>query len=148
MANQDMNIALTDAIHANDLDRVILEVENGADANGYETVIREDGRVDTYTHLYNSIYNIPIAEYLITNGADVNIVSGPWRWTPLHKAASHGTIDIIKILLDQCQDNISVDYEDIHGNTAAGLAIKKQRYEVVAYINNHINVPVKGVHDG
>jgi ankyrin repeat protein len=40
-----------------------------------------------------------IAEFLIANGAEVDLPGGPQRVTPLHLAAFHGKIDVLRVLL-------------------------------------------------
>lgn len=64
---------------------------------------------------------------LLASGADINI-SDIRGATPLHRAASKGNLEIVKLLLEKA-GIIKVDVKDIYGNTPLHLACEEDRQE-------------------
>lgn len=63
---------------------------------------------------------VSIAKLLLENGAQVN-VQDKFGNTPLHRAASQGHLDIIRLLLSQ--KGVRVDMNDQEGNTPLHVSL-------------------------
>ena len=50
-------------------------------------------------HVY--MVHLPIVEYLISKGANINVKDEYWKKTPLHYASGRGKADIIKYLISK-----------------------------------------------
>lgn len=61
------------------------------------------------------------------NGAYINVVDNRGA-TPLHRAASKGNIEIVKLLLSYRGD-LKIDATDFYGNTPLHLACEEDRQE-------------------
>ena len=114
-----------------DVGRVQSLIGEGADVNFR-------GRAG-YTPLYLAVLNghKDIAEFLILQGADPNIVSRGERpgIAPLHLAAFAGYTDIIELLV---LHGAAVNMETGRGRqTPLGIALKTGREEVVELIRKH-----------
>jgi len=70
----------------------------------------------------------------ILRGVDVNEVNDTYEWTRLHKAASMGNPEIVRILLESGADPAP---KDKWGMTALEQAEKEGHEEVAALIRNH-----------
>lgn len=68
--------------------------------------------------------DLDAARRLIARGADVNKTG----WTPLHYAATHGHLDVIRLLLEQ---HAYIDAESPNGSTPLMLAAKYGSREAV-----------------
>jgi len=128
---------LASFIHRGVLDRVIGLIESGIDVNGYLTCY---GNV--YTCLYMAVdqSQIAIIKYLISKGASINLVSGPEKWTPLHRAAADGNFEIIKLLMEHGAD---LTIKTCAGHVARDFAFGRNR-EIIEYLES-CEIPVKGV---
>ena len=70
----------------------------------------------------------------VLRGVDVNEVNDTYLWTPLHKAASMGSLDIVQILLDNGAD---LSPKDKWGKTALEQAEAEGHEEVAALIREN-----------
>lgn len=75
--------------------------------------------------------HIAVAEYLLLNGADVNVRAGPKSWGALHRAAHMGNVDMVSTLLYY---KANLDEADIDGNTPLALAIASASGDVVTLL--------------
>jgi ankyrin repeat protein len=106
-----------------DADMVGLLLKHGADPNGV-------GPAGT-TALMWAIPNLPVARVLVSRGANVNARSASER-TPLMVAASYpGTIDLLRLLLEQGADLRAQDRTGVNGLT---LAVRSSDVEVVRFL--------------
>jgi len=119
---------LLKAIRANDYKKVEKRLKKGTDVN-IEILESVNGR---------KIYTLPlclatargylqIADLLIAMGADIHHGNSDWS-PPLHSATFHGHLALLKMLLDR---RVSLDNQDIHGDTALNVAIKKRNLDAV-----------------
>jgi ankyrin repeat protein len=74
---------------------------------------------------------LEISRALIAAGADVNAAQHG-GWTPLHAAALHGNLPLVRLLLDA---GAKADAKNDTGQTAAGLAKTKNHQEVIALLH-------------
>ncbi|KAK4337151.1 hypothetical protein RND71_043369 [Anisodus tanguticus] len=120
--------ALLDAAKCGNLQRVIrlLTPEN---VNCKDT----EGRNSTALHLASGYNNIEVAEYLLQNGAHVNIPD-KGGLIPLHNAASYGHLDIAALLIKY---NTNVNATDRWGFTPLHEASQKGRTSLCALLLNH-----------
>jgi ankyrin repeat protein len=106
-----------------DTDMVGLLLEHGADPNGV-------GPAGT-TALMWAIPNLPVAKVLVSHGANVNAKSASER-TPVMVAASYpGTIDLLRLLIEQGTD---LRAQDRTGINALALAVRSSDVEVVRFL--------------
>jgi len=142
MANKATNHELFNAIINNDLPRLkhIISTPD-ININGYISNIMTGGKSFAYLYLAVQKENPDIIKHLIMAGANINIQSGTYDWTPLHYAACGGNELIIKILLEH---GASVDCQDKNMYTAADLAEFNGYYDMAEYIRSY-GVPVKWV---
>jgi len=135
------NEELDFAIRESNYDAIVRLIDNGVDVNEYNIYMTGGS---TFHHLYDSIYfeNLEIIKYLVSRGADINQVSGPLKWTALHRAATLGHFEIAKFLLESGADN---KMKDDNGNTAADLADYHMDSDMVEYIRSYEFELVKGV---
>jgi hypothetical protein len=75
--------------------------------------------------------HIALAEYLLLNGADVNVRAGPKSWSAMHRAAHTGNLDMVSTLLYY---KATIDEADIDGNTPLALAIASASGDVVTLL--------------
>lgn len=79
---------------------------------------------------------------LLENDADINITDTRAS-TPLHRAASKGNIEIVRIFLDYA-DKLRINNKDVYGNTPLHLACEEDRQEVaVLLVENGADVETK-----
>jgi len=136
-----MDVANNDLITAHtqrDWDGVKRAVDAGADINVYPT--RSGNK---YTILYESIFlnHYDMAQYLISKGASVDLVSGPEEWTTLHLAISHKSIKMIKLLLDNGAD---IEIKNIYGKTPYDFALESNEKYIIECVESY-GFPTKGV---
>jgi ankyrin repeat protein len=74
-----------------------------------------------------------MVESLLSNGAKVNIAQDG-GWTPLHQAAAHGQMEIMKLLLDRKAD---VNAESDDGTTPLRMAHNKGFSEAAEMLQQH-----------
>jgi ankyrin repeat protein len=76
---------------------------------------------------------LEIARALVAAGADVNATQHG-GWTPLHAAALHGNLPLVRLLLEA---GAKADVKNDAGQTPAGLAKTKNHKEVIALLARH-----------
>lgn len=74
---------------------------------------------------------LEISRALIAAGAEVNVTQHG-GWTPLHAAALHGNLPLVRLLLDA---GAKADARNDTGQTPAGLAKTKNHKEVIALLD-------------
>lgn len=74
-----------------------------------------------------------VARYLISQGANVNIEDNIGR-TPIFHAAASGTIDALKVLVEEGHANIH--HRDKYGNTAFSIADAADMWECTLYLHS------------
>ncbi len=74
-----------------------------------------------------------MAELLIANGADVNIINNH-QHTPLCCTAYAGRKDVVKLLLNE---NTDVNFKDNQGRSPLMLAKEKRHNEIVELLRKH-----------
>ena len=75
---------------------------------------------------------LEISRALIAAGADVNVAQHG-GWTPLHAAALHGNLPLVRLLLDA---GAKAGAKNDTGQTPAGLAKTKNHKEVIALLDS------------
>jgi ankyrin repeat protein len=119
------------AVSKNDYVSVKKLIDEGADVNESES---------SWTPLMNAAYhgNVLIAEYLIENGADLDLKYDNTRpprtfygFTALHFAAYYGHTEVVKILVDSGAD---LYIQDRKGITAYDYARQYGFTEIAHYI--------------
>ncbi|MCR9235004.1 ankyrin repeat domain-containing protein [Gimesia chilikensis] len=103
---EDNQALLEVAAHDNQFEVVKLLVECGADVD----ILSKSG-----TPVFGAVWsgNPEIVKYLINRGVGESINFGcDHGWTPLHKAARKGYLDIVEILIDAGADVNSIDDAD------------------------------------
>ena len=106
LAWEDDRTLLGIAAHDGQFEIVKLLVESGADINHL---------CRCYTPIFGAVWseNPEIVKYLINRGVGESINFGcDHGWTPLHKAARKGYLDIVEILIDAGADVNSIDDAD------------------------------------
>lgn len=91
------------------------------------------GRNSTPLHLAAGYNNVEVAEFLLENGADVN-VQDKGGLIPLHNASSYGHIDIAALLIKY---NTSVNAVDRWGFTPLHEASQKGRTQLCSLLLAH-----------
>lgn len=64
---------------------------------------------------------------MIDNKADINVVDNRGS-TPLHRAASKGNLDVVKLFMAH-KDKLKIDIKDAYGNTPLHLACEEDRQD-------------------
>jgi ankyrin repeat protein len=87
--------------------------------------------------------NRDIAEFLIEQGASVNILS-PKYGSILHLATSVGSLDLVKLLMKSGADPdlVDVQYGESILYTALGITDKDRLYAMVRYLVDEAKVPI------
>lgn len=114
-------LSLIKAIRGNNLEKFheLLQHEN-LDLNQFKWGV---------TPLYIAIHyeRVEMIEPLIKNGADVDILAGPKKRTPSHKAVKQGNKPIVEILI---KAKANIDQEDKNGETPLIEAVKKDQEDI------------------
>lgn len=76
---------------------------------------------------------LAITRALIAAGAEVNVTQQA-GWTPLHSAALHGYLPLVKVLLEAGADTAA---RADNGQTSQTLAASKNHKEVIALLRQH-----------
>jgi len=85
-------------------------LEAGSDINGFDS----HGWAPLLHAVVAEHASAEFVEWLIGEGADVNVREKGKRWSPLHFAASEQKLDLVEALISK---GAQVDAEDIYGNT-------------------------------
>jgi len=104
------------AIEKNRFDNVKFLIEHGADIQ-----IKENLGFDALNRAISSPYdNTELVTYLINKGSDINTRTNRPGDTPLHNAAYHGKVDLVKLLLEKGVDvNVQNNYTEAPMHKAA-----------------------------
>lgn len=79
---------------------------------------------------------------LLENDADINITDTRVS-TPLHRAASKGNLQIVRIFLEYI-DKLKINQKDIYGNTPLHLSCEEDRQDVaILLVENGADVEIK-----
>ncbi|KAB7494203.1 Ankyrin-3 [Armadillidium nasatum] len=119
-------------------------ISKGADVN---QLTDDKGKANFLSPLFiSSFYGFSeVTKTLIESGADVNLEThGEDREQPLHMAASHGHIDVVKTLMKS--EKINVLLKDYDNRTALELAVANGHLEIVQLLLSHekVNINSKG----
>jgi len=76
--------------------------------------------------------NYEIVDFLIKNGADVNMAEAA-NLTPLQEAVKSGSLDIVKLLI---KNGANIHAEDDFGRTAFSLSIFYQKDDITSYLRS------------
>lgn len=76
-----------------------------------------------------------MAKLLIESNAEINIADNRGA-TPLHRAASKGNLEIVKLLMTFKQD-LKIDAMDSYGNTPLHLACEEDRQDEALILVRH-----------
>ena len=90
------------------------------------------GDKDNYTALYLATQekHFDVVELLIREGkADINILSGLLKWSPLHQASVDGNAAIVSLLVQSGQSE--VERKDKDGFSALFMAVRERHLETV-----------------
>lgn len=122
----ELSAALVDAVQRGNLERLsrLVELYN-YDVN---TPDREDCTLLQWAALNN---HIPVMEYLIGKGANVNVVGGELRATPLHWATFMGNLAAVVCLLKSDADPAIVNRD---GCTTLHFASQRGFSHIVVYL--------------
>ena len=87
-------------------------------------------------HFACKVGNLPIAELLLENGADIDAIveSLNWKWTPLHIAVWIENTSITKLLL---KNGCKINVRNHEGLTALEFALKKRYLDGVKQLALH-----------
>jgi ankyrin repeat protein len=127
---------LHDAAQAWDIERVRLLLSFGADVNarsfdgGHTPLYYAANHVD----LARSADGKAVAETLIQYGAEVSVVSGPIRGTPLHTAARRDNVAVGAVLLSAGAD---IEARDIKGETPLRRALNCRQPAMIELLLEH-----------
>ena len=106
---------LLDAINEGDLDIVREHMESGTDPNRFFVWTGSDYAGASALHLAVSLGNKEITEFLLENGADIDIKAREqYEGTPLHWAAYLGQKEMVEFLVKAGAD---INAPDINGYT-------------------------------
>ena len=101
------------AVFSKDFDRIEMLLNNGLDINECDS----DGETALLKLLIpiKSVdeATIDMVKYLISKGADVNVIENGQHWTPLHFASRSKSLEVIKILLANGAKVDAIDAEHL-----------------------------------
>lgn len=126
---------------------VELLVKAGADVNSR--------KVDRCTPLHDALVyhddgeaRARIVRFLFENGADWNTPGGPFGSTPFHWACEHGTVEIVRIFLDQDADTEVLDERGATPLCSACSADEDQLYVVQELVSRGADWSYKSPEEG
>ena len=123
---------LIDAVENNDIERVIILLEEGADPD-IQNKYGETALIISSSNGY--IENVKL--FISSNENDVNFIIN--NINPFTHATNSNNFEVIKYLLNEAE--INIDVVDGFGNTALIIACEKGLLEIANYlINNGANV--------
>jgi hypothetical protein len=113
-----------------EIDKFVAEF--GDDVKAVETAGFYAGA--TLLHTAAANWNVAVAKFLVSRGADVNAADN-WGWTPLHRAArDNSTVEVAKYLVSQGAD---VNVRNKGGATPLDMARNVGKHpRVAAYLEN------------
>ncbi|KAG7485648.1 cyclin-dependent kinase 4 inhibitor B-like [Solea senegalensis] len=104
-----------------------------------ERLLREGAEVNAVNRFGRSAIQVmmmgstPVAELLLTHGADPNVADTSTGRTPLHDAASAGFVDTVRLLVKHLADP---QVRDKANCRPADLARERGHKEVVAFLES------------
>ncbi|KAI9340248.1 26S proteasome non-ATPase regulatory subunit 10 [Obelidium mucronatum] len=145
--DEDQRTALHWAASGKHINVVEYLISKGADVNAQDDVSCLSNQTQNKTNIETkakwtplmiaaSVGAGPIADFLIINGADVNLQNEN-KQTPLFYAASKGWLDlgniaIVRLLLQQA--NVKLDIEDKSGNSVLHVAVENGQAEIAVLL--------------
>lgn len=129
--------AVDEAVSRGSLDILQLFLEEGADLSLFSD------RGSAALYLAASLGNKETVDLLIERGVDIWKVSGDYRRTALHGAASGGHYEIVKLLLGG-KPNPEISLQDTIGQTALHIATLGGHYEIARLLRERdINIELR-----
>jgi len=126
MTDKDIE-EFTSAAHKGDIEKIKEFVKNRIDVNANNP--RQVGNTALIEASKGG--HLEVVEYLVDNGADVNVES-EHGWTALLVASLDGHIEVIKYLVEKGAD---INHQErVYYNTALQLASQMGRIEIVEYL--------------
>ncbi|MDP8255127.1 MAG: ankyrin repeat domain-containing protein [Candidatus Alcyoniella australis] len=110
--------ALHEASQTGDVEQVQSLIDSGTNLDR----ISRDDQADAALHRAVGAGHLEIARELIAAGADVNVRTGAFGWTPLHIAAAKGNDEMVGLLLDS---GAEVNATDENQHTPLDYALAK-----------------------
>jgi ankyrin repeat protein len=74
-----------------------------------------------------------VCRLLLNRGAEVNRIGGGYKETALHRAARHGRLSVLQLLVGR---GANVRLRDTHGETAADTARKWRQTDVADWLDS------------
>lgn len=105
--------------------RVLLDA--GADVHGRKDITPLDWAVSAKRP------NIKLVKLLIDRGAEVNRHDSLFKYTPLHRAAQHGDVELVKLLLEAKADPRA---KETFGKTPLDLARESKHQDIVKLLES------------
>ena len=123
----------TEAIEANDFQKVKLLVQNGHDINGFfeksaKSTMVDYAEGDTPLTFASKQGKLEMVEVLISMNAEVNKMNR-WNDTPLEKACAFENTDVVKVLLKNNAD-VNKSYRNRFVGSPVFFAFLKKNYEL------------------
>lgn len=118
----------------NEFDEKMVEFIDFLISQGFNMNIQnQDGMSSLYTYIQNGKINVELVEVVIKKGADPNIATSEYNFTPLIKAAQLGFISCVRMLVEH---KANIRHKDIWGFTAIDYAKSFGMKEVVDFLDS------------
>ena len=126
LQNSYNSTPLFNACEEGSLDAVKFLAERGA-------AIKTFDKRETVLHVACKNNNLPLVEYLLQNGFDINVRNSDNR-TPLHVACNEGHLQIVQFLVEKGAD---INVKDNLNETPLSLASYHKHHDVAMYLIRH-----------